>query len=92
MLGKTSSRCSLRRISRTENRVEDEANYDGAKEDDAEKDPDAFAPVKDDPSAADRNRQPRQANAQGEEEVNRLLSADDAHRKIVAGWGEGVRS
>ena len=74
------------------NRIEDEAGDDGAKKNDAQKDLDALAPVEDDPAAADRTGQRRQANAQREEKINRLLPADDAHREIVAGQVSGVRS
>ena len=73
------------------NRIEDKAGNDGAEENDAEKNFDALAPVEDDPAAADRERHRRQANAEREECVDRLLAADDAHREIVAGWGKGVR-
>src|ERR1700688_1153203 len=73
------------------NRIEDEASDYGAKKNDAEKNFDAFAPVEDDPAAADRERQCREANAKREEKINCFLAADDAHRKIVAGWGESVR-
>src|ERR1700684_3475867 len=65
------------------NRVEDKTGDDGAKENDAEKDPYALAPVEDDPSAANRKRHRRQTNAQREKSVNRFLSADDAHRRIL---------
>src|SRR6267378_4647301 len=74
------------------NRIEDEAGDDGAKKNDAEKNFDALAPVEDDPAAADRERHRRQANAQREEEINRFLPADNAHRRIVAGGRTGVRS
>src|SRR5271166_4193831 len=74
------------------NRIEDKARNDSAKENDAQKNSDALAPVEDDPSAADRTRHRRQAHAQGEEEVDRFLAADDAHREIVAGPMTGVRS
>jgi len=33
----------------------------------------------------------RQAHAQREEEINRFLPADDAHRRIVSGGRTGVR-
>jgi hypothetical protein len=72
-------------------RIEDEPGRDGAKENDTQKNSDPLAPVEDDPATANRNRQPRQANSQGEEKINRLLAADDAHREIVKGEGEGVR-
>src|ERR1700693_2866596 len=73
------------------NRIEDEAGDDGAKKNDAEKNFDTFAPVEDDPAAADRKRHRRQANAQREEKINRFLPADDPHREIVAGGRTGVR-
>src|SRR3981081_584133 len=74
------------------NRIEDEAGDDGAKKNDAEKNFNALAPVEDDPTAADRDRHRRHANAQREEEINRFLPADDPHRRIVAGGRTGVRS
>src|ERR1700676_202602 len=74
------------------NRIEDEARDYGAKKNDAEKNFDALAPVEDDPAAADRERQCREANAEREEKINCFLAADDAHRGIVAGRGAGVRS
>src|ERR1700693_2664366 len=74
------------------NRIEDEAGDDGAKKNDAKKNFDTLAPVEDDPAAANRQRHRRQANAQREEEINRLLPADDPHREIVAGQLSGVRS
>src|ERR1700704_5652594 len=74
------------------NCIEDEAGDYGAKENDAEKNFDALAPVEDDPTTADRERHRRQANAQREEEINRFLPADDPHREIVAGRVSGVRS
>src|SRR6266436_6363634 len=74
-----------------ENRIEDEAGDDGAKKNDAKKNFDALAPVEDDPSAANRKRHRRQAHAQREEEINRFLPADDAHRRIVSGGRTGVR-
>src|SRR5208282_3964463 len=73
------------------NRIEDKPGYYGPEKNDAEKNFDACAPVEDDPSAADGKGYGRQADAQREEEVNRLLPANDAHREIVAGRGEGVR-
>src|ERR1700730_16541063 len=74
------------------NRIEDDAGNYGAKKNDTEKNFDALAPVEDDPAAADRERHRRQANTQREEEINRLLPADDPHRRIVAGGRTGVRS
>src|SRR5260370_23087185 len=74
------------------NRIEDEAGDYGAKENDAEKNFDALAPVEDDPAAADRERHRLQANPQREEEINRFLPADDPHRESVAGGRTGVRS
>ena len=74
------------------NRIEDEARNDGAKKNDAQKNLDALAPVEDDPAAANRTGERCQANAQREEEIDRFLAADDAHREIVMGQGEGVRS
>src|ERR1700733_9815889 len=65
------------------NRIEDKAGDDSAKENDAEKHTDAFAPVEDDPSAADRERHRRQRNPQREEKVDGFLAADDAHRRIL---------
>ena len=53
-------------------RIEDEAGDDGAEKDDAEENLDAFAPVEDDPAAADRNGHRGQANAKREKEVNRF--------------------
>src|SRR5258708_1479788 len=73
------------------NRIEDQAGDDGAKKNDAKKNFDALAPVEDDPTTANRERHRRQANAQREEEINRFLPADDAHRRIVAGGRTGVR-
>ena len=73
------------------NRIEDEAGDNSAKKNDAKKNFDALAPVEDDPAAADRERDGRQANAQREEEINRLLPANDPHREIVAGQVSGVR-
>ncbi len=46
------------------NCIEDKPGSDGAKKDDAQKNRDPFAPVKDDPAAANRNREPGQANSQ----------------------------
>src|ERR1700674_2416192 len=74
------------------NRIENEPADYGAKKNDAKKHFDALAPVEDDPSAANRERHRRQANAQREEEINRFLPADDPHREIVAGQVSGVRS
>lgn len=74
-----------------EDGVENESGDDGAEEDDAEKDFDAFAPVEDDPAAADGEGDGSQNDAEAEEESNRLATAGDAHRKIVAGRGDGVR-
>ena len=74
------------------NRIEDEARNDGAKKNDAQKNLDALAPVEDDPAAANRTGERCQANAQREEEIDRFLAADDAHREIVMAQGEGVRS
>src|SRR5208282_544603 len=71
------------------NRIEDKASDDGAKKNDAKKNLNSFAPVEDDPSAANRKRHRRQANAQREESVDRLLPADDAHREIVKGQVSG---
>src|SRR6266403_2550924 len=62
------------------NRIENEAGDYGAKENDAEKNFDTLAPVENDPSAADRERHRRQANAQREEEIDRFLPSDDPHR------------
>jgi hypothetical protein len=67
------------------NCIEDKPRRDGAKENDTEKNSDPLAPVEDNPATANRNRQPRQANSQGEEKINRLLAADNAHREIVKG-------
>src|SRR6202521_3947225 len=58
------------------NRIEDEAGDNSAKKNDAKKNFDALAPVEDDTAAADRERDGRQANAQREEEINRLLPAN----------------
>src|SRR5271165_694457 len=74
------------------NRIQDKASDDGGEKNDAEKNFDALAPVENDPSAAHGERHRRQANAQREEGINGLLPADDAHKEIVAGRGEGVRS
>src|ERR1700686_939545 len=74
------------------NRIEDEPGDEGAKKNDTKKHFDALAPVEDDPTAADRERHRRQANAQREEEINRFLPADDPHRRLVAGGRTGVRS
>jgi hypothetical protein len=67
------------------NRIKDEARNDCAKKNDAQKDLDALAPVEDDPAAADRTGQRRQAHSEREEKINRLLPADDPHRKILTG-------
>jgi hypothetical protein len=72
--------------------IKDKPSGDGAKKNNAQKNSNPLAPVEDNPAAADRNRQPRQANSQREEKINRLLAADDAHREIVKGEVEGVRS
>src|ERR1700681_2760743 len=58
------------------NRIEDEAGDYGAKKNDAEKNFDALTPVEDDPAAADRERDGREANAEREEKINRFLAAD----------------
>jgi len=73
------------------NRIEDESGDDRAKKNDAQKNPDALAPVEDDPSAADGKGHRRQEDSQREEKVDGFLAADDTHRKIVAGQGAGVR-
>jgi hypothetical protein len=57
------------------NRIEDEAGDYGAKKNDAEKHFDALTPVEDDPAAADRERQCREANAEREEKINCFLAA-----------------
>jgi hypothetical protein len=72
-------------------RIEDKAGRDGAKENDAQKNSDALAPVEDNPAAANRNRQTRQANSEREKKINRLLPANDPHREIVKGRVSGVR-
>src|ERR1035438_5739466 len=58
-------------------RIEDEAGYYGSEKNDAEKNFDALAPVEDDPAAADREGHRRQQNAEREEKINSLLTANE---------------
>src|ERR1019366_7595281 len=71
--------------------IENESGDNGAKEDDAENDFDAFAPVEDDPAAAHGKGDRSQNHSEAEEERNRFAPAGNSHRKIVAGWQTGVR-
>ena len=73
------------------NRIEDQPHNDDEKKYGAEKKLQTFAPVQDDPTDVQYDRRCNQANAQRAEKINRLLPADDAHRKIVAGRVSGVR-
>ena len=73
------------------NRIEDESGDDDEKEDATEEEFETFAPVEDDPTDVERDSSRDEANAQRDEEVDRFLAADDAHREIVAGQVEGVR-
>ena len=59
--------------------VHDHARDDQRKEDDAEKQQHALAPVENDPSDIEGNRQRHQANAQAEEEDDSSAAARDAH-------------
>ena len=70
------------------NRVHDETGGNHTKKNDAEKNFDTLAPVENRPATTNRSRQPRQANPERQESIDRLLAADDAHREIVAGWGK----
>jgi hypothetical protein len=73
------------------NCIENESGDDDTEKNDAEKYSDAFAPVEDNPTAANGKGQCRQADAERQEKIDGFLAANDAHRRIVAGQGEGVR-
>ena len=59
--------------------VHDHARDDQGEKDDAEKQQHAFAPVEDDPTDVQRDRQRHQADAQAEKEDDRPAAARDAH-------------
>ncbi len=59
--------------------VDYHAGNDQREEDDAEKQQHALAPVEDDPSNVESDRQRDQADAQAEEEDDRSAAARDAH-------------
>ena len=75
-----------------ENRVEDQAGDDGEEENQAEEKQDALAPVKDDPAARKRHGGDYQADAQDQEERDRLSTARNSHhrtlRRLYSGWRE----
>src|SRR5579864_5024233 len=59
--------------------IQDHASDDQRKEDDAEEQQHAFAPVEDDPSDVERDGQGDQTNAQAQKEDDRPASARNAH-------------
>ena len=68
--------------------VHDHASDDQGEKDDAEKQQHAFAPVEDDPSDIQRDRQRHQADAQAEKENDGSAAARDAHSLILQAQSE----
>ena len=66
------------------NRIQNQSRHDRAKKNNAQKNPDALPPVKDDPSTPHRKRHRRQADSQREEKIDGLLSANDPKPTIAA--------
>ena len=65
-----------------ENRVDDDPRDDQGKENDAENEGNNLPPIEDHPRDIQRDRQPNQAGAQGDEERYRLGTASNAHREL----------
>ena len=68
--------------------VYDHSSDDQGEKDDAEKQQHTFAPVKDDPSNIQRDRQRYQANAQAEKENDSSAATRDAHSLILQAQSE----